>query len=70
MKIFRRKKHTPSPEVRAAMEAAERSAEQAREDRAEQDRELQESLPLIEALRQRNEANHYDRMLEEWLRTH
>jgi hypothetical protein len=76
MKLFRRKNRRPSPEVVAAVEAAEKSAKQAQADLAKettkahvQEQKLSESRPIIEALRRRNEANHYDQMLEEWLRT-
>jgi hypothetical protein len=76
MKLFRRKDRSPSPEVVAAVEAAEKSAEQAQADLKKelakanlQEQKLSESRPIIEALRRRNEANHYDQMLEEWLRT-
>jgi F0F1-type ATP synthase membrane subunit b/b' len=68
MKLFRRKDRTPSPEVRAAVEAAEKSARQARADLKEQEQKLAESRHTIESMRARNIANHYDEMVENYLR--
>jgi hypothetical protein len=54
-----------SLEAQMAKDSSERSKEQALEDLAKSEEKLQESLPVIEALRDHNERNHYD----EWLRS-
>jgi hypothetical protein len=67
MRIFRKKAPTPSAESVAAKRAAEFSARRAEEDLARVERKLEESRPVIEDLRARNHANHYDRWIEQLL---
>lgn len=56
---------SPSDEARAAHDAAEESRQQALSDLASADEKLQESLPIIEAIRSHNERNHYDEFLRQ-----
>jgi phosphoglycerate-specific signal transduction histidine kinase len=68
MSIFRKKrKIEPSAESLAARAAAEASSKQAEQDLARIERKVEESTPIIERLRARNEANHYDEWIEHLL---
>lgn len=64
MSIFRKKTPMPSAESIAAREAAEASGRRAEEDLARAERKADEARPLIETLREHNEANHYDAWIE------
>lgn len=55
---------SPSDEALAAHEAAVESKEQALQDLAVADEKLQESLPVIQAIKAHNAKNHYDEFLK------
>lgn len=67
MGIFRKRKAAPSPESVAAKAAAEASSKQAEMDLARIERKVEDAQPVIDRLRARNEANHYDEWIEHLL---